>query len=252
MTNKAIRPKPALILLIVLVFLAPVVVLNRNKIRAAIKTIPFVQQSVGQKTIAEQLDHYGVTARIRWAPIFQSRGLAYPPSKTVLVAIKDKYVVHAYAAGDDGKFKYLKTYPVLGASGALGPKLKEGDGQVPEGIYALTPEPNTPYHLALRLNYPNEYDLARAQEDGRQNPGSDILVHGSNCSIGCIAMGDPAAEDLFVLACDSTDKAVPLIVSPVDFRNQPAPDIKNAPSWLNDLYSKLRLELAKYPAAETL
>ena len=115
-----------------------------------------------------------------------------------------------YASAADKKFKYICTYPIFGASGVLGPKLREGDYQVPEGLYQLALEPDTPYHVALRLNYPNASDLARAKADNRENPGSDILVHGTRGSIGCIAVGNPASEDLFILAYDTRDKHLPL------------------------------------------
>jgi hypothetical protein len=38
------------------------------------------------------------------------------------------------------------------------------------------------------------------KKDGRKNLGSNIMIHGKNCSVGCLAMGDEAAEELFVLA----------------------------------------------------
>ncbi|NJL71304.1 MAG: hypothetical protein HC888_06675 [Candidatus Competibacteraceae bacterium] len=72
------------------------------------------------------------------------------------------------------------------------------------------------------MNYPNPTDWAHAKEDGREQPGSDILVHGNECSIGCIAMGDPVSEELFVAAYDTVDRNLPLIIAPVDFRTAAA------------------------------
>ena len=139
-------------------------------------------------------------------------------------------------------------YNILAASGILGPKLKEGDRQVPEGIYNLSLEPNTPYHLALRLNYPNATDWKHAQEDGRPEPGSNILVHGNQCSIGCIAMGDPVSEQLFIAAYDAREKDVPLIIAPVDLRKYRPPEKQETdPQWLPELYQEITDALRAFP-----
>ena len=69
-------------------------------------------------------------------------------------------------------------YPILAASGVLGPKLREGDKQVPEGIYgAEALNPNSKFHLSIRLNYPNTFDRRMAQSDGRTQLGGDIMIH---------------------------------------------------------------------------
>ncbi len=199
-------------------------------------------------TAEDQIATYGAAARARLLPKFQAKGVAYPPQRLTMVVIKSTNELMLYAAAADSTYKYICTYPVLAASGVLGPKLKEGDCQVPEGLYNLTLEPNTPYHLALRLNYPNPTDWAHAKEDGREHPGSDILVHGNQCSIGCIAMGDPASEDLFVAAYDTVDKNLPLIIAPVDFRTTAAPASNvTDPTWLPELYSQIKAALVELP-----
>jgi hypothetical protein len=199
-------------------------------------------------TAEDQIATYGAAARARLLPKFQAKGVAYPPQRLTMVVIKSTNELKLYAAAADSSYKYICTYPILVASGVLGPKLKEGDRQVPEGLYNLTLEPNTPYHLALRLNYPNPADWARAKEDGREQPGSDILVHGNQCSIGCIAMGDPVSEDLFVVAYDTVDKNLPLIIAPVDFRTTAAPASNvTDPKWLPELYGQIKAALAELP-----
>ncbi len=191
---------------------------------------------------------YGPAARVRLAKSFEIRNIAYPPDKIAYIALKSERQLLVYASSEEEKFKYVCSYPILGASGKLGPKLREGDFQVPEGIYQLTLEPDTPYHVALRLNYPNASDLARAKIDHRLNLGSDILVHGTTGSVGCIAVGDQASEDLFVLAFDSHNKSLPLIIAPNDLRVSPAPLAKpDDPIWLKDLYSELAIELSEFP-----
>ena len=231
------------------VLVCAIAIANRGYLRKIIGQLPFMHRVLQRKTVEEQIQQYGVVARQRLKTLFESKGIHYPPERTSFVAIKDTRELQVYVLGGGSKFQFVRSYPILGASGKSGPKLREGDEQVPEGIYAIQSlEPNTPFHLGLRVNYPNAFDLAHAQEDGRANPGGDILLHGSNCSIGCIAMGDEASEDLFVLAYDTKDKKVPLIICPVDLRSDSAPEQKPTdPSWLPTLYDSIQKALVEYP-----
>ncbi|MCA0314858.1 MAG: hypothetical protein LCH63_13635 [Candidatus Melainabacteria bacterium] len=198
-------------------------------------------------TVAMQIEQYGQATRERLQNQFSAIGKTYPPDTVAFVALKNIKALQVYAKGKEDSFYHVCTYPILGASGYLGPKLKEGDRQVPEGIYKLTLEPDTPYHLALRLNYPNQSDWARAKADGRESPGSDILIHGNTGSIGCLAMGDIVAEDLFVLVHDTKEKTANLVIAPVDFRSEEAPTIDAPPPWLPELYDEIRSALSKFP-----
>ncbi len=94
------------------------------------------------------------------------------------------------------KFKLFRTYKIAGMSGNSGPKLAEGDGQVPEGFYFVPPRamnPNSDYHLSFNIGYPNEFDRAH------QRTGSAIMVHGNRVSIGCLAMTDEKIEEIYTL-----------------------------------------------------
>ncbi len=101
---------------------------------------------------------------------------------------------------DDGKqFKLLKAWPICKFSGALGPKLKEGDGQAPEGFYFVPRarmNPHSRFHISFNLGYPNSYDRAHGRT------GSALMVHGNCVSIGCYAMTDPRIEEIYSL-CDA-------------------------------------------------
>lgn len=236
--------------LIVLAVLAPAIFVNRHQLRSMTSRLPVAADLLGKTTIEAQIKKYGERARGRLVSMFQEKQLAYPPDKIALVALKDKRELQVYAAYEDGLLKYVHTYPILGASGNLGPKLREGDCQVPEGLYIIESlEPNTPYHLGLRVNYPNVFDLARAKEDGRTKPGSDILIHGNTGSIGCLAMGDEASEDLFVLANDARQTQPRLIMCPVDMRTAPVPAAKaEDPPWLPALYAEIKETLRAFPS----
>ena len=211
---------------------------------------PFVaaiQRTKGQRTVADRLVQFGTAVRMRLAPDFERIAVPYPPRKMILVGLKAEKILQVWVSDEGPDGRHLKDYPVLGMSGTLGPKLREGDRQVPEGIYRLESlNPNSLYHLALRVGYPNGEDIRHGKEDRRANLGGDIMIHGKNCSIGCLAMGDEAAEDLFVLAALTGIDNVQVILSPVDFRARDLPpDLPPVPAWTEELYESIRRELNK-------
>ena len=219
----------------------------RHRVAAVIGGI---NQKVGpRRTVEERIAEYGPVARQRWAPHFAKAGVAYPPAALVLVGIKAENRLEVYAGAEQGKVKFIRDYPIRAASGELGPKLKEGDGQVPEGIYQIESlNPNSRFHLSLRVNYPNRFDREQAARDGRTKLGGDIMIHGNAVSIGCLAMGDVAAEDLFVLAADTGLKNISVLLTPVDFRNgKSVPASVPLPAWSEKLYADVRTELGRLP-----
>ena len=112
---------------------------------------------------------------------------------------KEESELEVWKARDDGYFYHFKTYPICNWSGDLGPKLKEGDKQAPEGFYTITKgqmNPNSSFHLAFNLGYPNNYDRAHKRS------GSALMVHGKCRSIGCYAMTDALVEEIYALARD--------------------------------------------------
>jgi len=202
-----------------------------------------------QKTVSDRVHEYGAVVRARLQPQFERAGVPYPPKLLTLVALKEERRLEVYAAASSQKPAFITSYPILAASGRLGPKLREGDLQVPEGIYGIESlNPNSLYHLALRIDYPNEFDHSHAQAEGRTTLGGDIMIHGSDGSVGCLAMGDETAEDLFVLSALAGIKNVQVIVAPVDLRVRKAPaPIKPPPSWLPELYRLIEAALREYP-----
>lgn len=93
-------------------------------------------------------------------------------------------------------YALFRTYPICTYSGALGPKLRQGDGQSPEGFYSVGPaqlNPTSQFHLAFNLGYPNAYDRALGRN------GDFLMVHGNCVSIGCYAMGDAQIEQIYTL-----------------------------------------------------
>ena len=207
----------------------------------------------GEQAIADRVAQYGPAGRARLAPFFAAAGIEYPPQRFVLLGFKRERELHLLASGSGGDLTFLRSYPIQGISGTLGPKLRQDDGQVPEGIYAIVYlNPNSVAHLSLALSYPNAYDRARAAEDGRDTLGGDIMIHGGSTSSGCLAIGDEAAEELFVLAAESDWKGAVVVLSPVDFRRHTLPvGYRAQPSWVEDLYARLRDELEEFPVGRT-
>lgn len=97
----------------------------------------------------------------------------------------------------DKAYKLCKTYPICTYSGELGPKLKQGDKQSPEGFYTITKKqlkPNSKYHLALNLGFPNQYDKYQ------KRTGTYLMIHGKCSSTGCYAMQNRQIEEIYMMA----------------------------------------------------
>ncbi len=201
------------------------------------------------KTIYDRVAEYGGVVGSRMRPQFERAGVHYPPSRMAIVAIKETRKLELWAANEGEGLQLIREYPVLGASGTLGPKLREGDRQVPEGIYRIELlNPNSLYHLSLRVSYPNDFDLRHAQAEGRTEPGTDIVIHGGHGSRGCIAVGDEAAEDLFVIAALTETRHISMVIAPVDFRVRDFDAPPGTPEWTGELYGQIKAELAKFTA----
>ena len=210
------------------------------------------QTTTSAATIAERLEQYGAAARVRLAPFFEKQKIAYPPSELVFVGLKEKKVLEVYAKSGTNSFKPIHSYPIKAASGVAGPKLRQGDRQVPEGIYAIELlNPNSSYHQSLRIGYPNAFDREQAGREGRTNLGGDIMIHGKALSVGCLAMGDEAAEDLFVLAADTGISNITVILTPVDFRlGEQVPEAAKLPPWSEQIYAEIKKRMAELPVAK--
>ncbi|HEX8680040.1 MAG TPA: hypothetical protein VF683_08775, partial [Chthoniobacterales bacterium] len=105
------------------------------------------EEEPDSKTVEDRVAEYGEIVRARLEPQFRAAGVPYPPARVTLVGLKEEKLLEVYAADADGEFRYVCTYPVLAASGVAGPKLREGDRQVPEGVYCLRElNPNSLFH----------------------------------------------------------------------------------------------------------
>jgi murein L,D-transpeptidase YafK len=110
---------------------------------------------------------------------------------------KEESELEIWKQRDDGHFYHFKTYPICNWSGDLGPKVRYGDRQAPEGFYAITRDqmnPDSKFHLAMNLGYPNAFDRAWKRN------GDFLMIHGSCKSAGCYAMTDALIEEIYAIA----------------------------------------------------
>jgi murein L,D-transpeptidase YafK len=113
---------------------------------------------------------------------------------------KEESELEIWKQDNTGRFALLKTYPICRWSGELGPKVREGDRQAPEGFYTISPgqmNPNSSYYLSFNLGYPNAFDRAHGRT------GAHLMVHGDCSSRGCYAMTNEQIAEIYALARES-------------------------------------------------
>jgi murein L,D-transpeptidase YafK len=117
-------------------------------------------------------------------------------SPILVRTFKEESELEVWKMDRSGRYALLKTYPICRWSGELGPKIKEGDRQAPEGFYNITPgqmNPNSQYYLAFDLGYPNAFDRAHGRT------GANLMVHGDCSSRGCYSMTDEQISEIYAL-----------------------------------------------------
>ncbi|KAB7782478.1 L,D-transpeptidase family protein [Methylorubrum populi] len=167
--------------------------------------------------------------------LMQTKGMSQ--SDPILIrAFKKEAEMEVWKRGSNGQYALLKTFPICRWSGQLGPKLKQGDRQAPEGFYAITPgqmNPNSSYYLSFDVGYPNAIDRAKG------GTGNYIMVHGTCSSSGCFAMTDASMSEIYAIAREAFNggqrafqfQSYPFRMTSSNiakFRNDP-----NAPFWKN-------------------
>jgi murein L,D-transpeptidase YafK len=157
-----------------------------------------------------------------------------PQSPMLVRLFKQEAELEVWKQDRSGQFALLKTYPICRWSGDLGPKVKEGDRQAPEGFYNITPaqmNPQSAYYLSFNTGYPNAYDRSLG------HTGSQLMVHGDCSSRGCYAMTDEQISEIYTLGRESffggqrafQFQAYPFRMTPINMakhRNNP-----NMPFW---------------------
>ncbi|KTD20083.1 Legionella secretion system protein A [Legionella lansingensis] len=204
------------------------------------------------KAIDKAVVRYGLRTEPELKRFFARSHVAYPPNEVALLAFKKERKLELWAKDDNHSWRYIHTYPLTAFSGRLGPKLRERDGQIPEGIYRLiTFNPFSSMHLSMMIDYPNHFDRLQAIKDGRKKLGNNIFLHGKSLSVGCLAVGDWAIDQLFLLARRVGLQHVKVIIAPNDLRiAKPATSNFAQPRWLPDLYKQISTALNQFPTTQ--
>lgn len=138
----------------------------------------------------------------------------YPPRAILLRVFKRDAVLELWAEGAEERYVLVGSYAVCASSGDLGPKRREGDGQVPEGFYRLNHfNPASTYHLSLGVDYPNAAD----RQVTLSRPGGAIYIHGDCVTIGCIPITNDGIDEVYVaavLARSGGQAAIPVHLFP--------------------------------------
>ena len=201
------------------------------------------------KAVEHAISRYGRPVEPKIKATFISKGISYPPQDIALLAFKKEQQVQLWAKNEGHSWRMITVYPLTAYSGRLGPKLREYDRQIPEGIYRLTSfNPFSSMHLSMMINYPNNFDRIQASKEGRRKLGNNIFLHGKAFSVGCLAVGNKAIDELFLLTYRVGLNHVKLIIAPNDLRRQkPATPTFAQPRWLPDLYKQIAQELTHFP-----
>ena len=177
----------------------------------------------------------------------------------LIVAYKDDDILEVYAKNkQEATYKKILSYDICRRSGNLGPKRKQGDGQVPEGFYHIDRfNPSSNYYLSLGLNYPN---LADKRKSTASDLGGDIFIHGSCVTIGCLPMTDNYIKEIYLLAVYAKNNGqakIPVYIFPFqmtdknmeDYKSKYVKDIELGAFWDNiktgyDKFMKDKKELS--------
>ncbi len=224
--------------------------MKRLTILLLLMLVPSLCPAADPAEIASVLERIEPVVEPRLRVRFAKAMVDYPPQRIQLIALKQSRRLELWAY-DGVDWRFVHDYPIFAASGVKGPKLREGDKQVPEGFYRIEAlNPNSHFHLSLKLNYPNSFDWLQAAKEGRQEPGSNIFIHGSAWSVGCLAVGNKYVEELFYLVAKTGVGNADILIAPYDFRRHQVALNQEDPEWLHNLYAHLNLRLANFPWSE--
>jgi len=202
-----------------------------------------MSEIVKKESISSILEKVEAHVFANFETILSNFGINKYPAKLLLLAFKSEQILEIYAIVNDATI-LIESYPFTGFSGTIGPKLKNGDKQIPEGIYSVEYlNPNSNYYLSMKINYPNDFDREKACLDGRVDLGGDIFIHGKSKTTGCIPVGDEAMEEIFVLAAKADISKIKVIICPQDFRKNDQNPVIPQINWSEELYDNLKKEL---------
>lgn len=197
---------------------------------------------------------YGLRVEPRLISYFKKARVNYPPRDIALLAFKSERKVELWAKNEKQSWKHIHNFPLTGYSGRLGPKLRVNDKQIPEGVYKLVNfNPYSSMHLSMMINYPNTFDREKGYKDGRRDLGNNIFIHGRDLSVGCLAVGDYAIDQLFILTRRVGLDHTQVIIAPNDLRHKkPSTSRFAQPKWLPELYKSIEISLKPFSKSKAM
>jgi len=140
----------------------------------------------------------------------------------LLVAFKNEQQLDLYAKRkNETVYKKIDSYHICASSGVLGPKRRQGDGQVPEGFYHIDRfNPSSSFYLSLGINYPNQSDKRKSSSS---NLGGDIFIHGECVTIGCLPMTNNKIQEIYIYAIQARSNGqlkIPVYIFPYKMKDE--------------------------------
>ncbi|MCH2175504.1 MAG: hypothetical protein MK193_07235 [Lentisphaeria bacterium] len=207
---------------------------------------PIYMKLKGKHTSVDIYEKHGERVTKIWRQRSKVAGLKDLPSQICLIGLKHEQSLEVWSK-QKGQHVLLHRYPFTGFSGKLGPKLKSGDLQIPEGLYKISfLNPNSRFYLSMKVDYPNDFDKEVAESDGREDLGGDIFIHGKEATIGCIPIGDRAIEELYLLAYLVGIENIDVILSPNDLRTSPPLFESQDVGWITIKYKNIEKALMSF------
>jgi murein L,D-transpeptidase YafK len=153
---------------------------------------------------------------------FQAAKVTFPPQAIFIRILKYEMRLELWARSQaESPYQQVALYDLCTFSGGLGPKRRQGDGQIPEGFYrVISFNPYSRFHLSLKVNYPNASD--RILGDPRR-PGGDIFIHGDCVSIGCVSITDQGIKEVYLaaaIAWSLGQQVIPVHLLPAELDDQ--------------------------------
>jgi murein L,D-transpeptidase YafK len=189
------------------------------------------------------------TQPLKQSVVDRLKAIGSSPGAPMLIRIfKQSNEFEVWKGTASGQFRLFKTYQICAWSGALGPKVVEGDRQAPEGFYNITPgllNPNSNYYLAFNTGFPNKFDKAWGRT------GANLMVHGDCSSAGCFAMTDESVAEIYALGRETFNGGNTIIQMQIfPFRMTPqnlaqVHDNPNLPFWMDIKEGYDRFELSR-------
>lgn len=157
-----------------------------------------------------------------WTELLLKNDFVLDNFELIFLILKKERKLQVYCAYPQHDFKLITEFAILGLSGNLGPKRREGDLQTPEGFYEITHyNPESNFHLSMKINYPNLADNILSDAN---YPGTEIYIHGQEQSTGCFALGNESIEKLYVLSILSKNyqeiNPIPVYIFPCQFNKK--------------------------------